>query len=67
MRTTERWAAIRIYKGFVFSGKYEVSSWGNLRNAETKKPLATYSNGRGQGYLSHGENCRAYTEGRKAV
>ena len=50
-KTTERWCAIRYFKGYVFSGKYEVSSWGNLRNAETKAPLATYSNGKGQGYL----------------
>lgn len=50
-RTTERWCAIRYYKGYTFTGKYEVSSWGNLRNAETKVPLATYSNCRGQGYL----------------
>ena len=28
-----------------------MSNWGNLRNATTKQPLATYSNGKGQGYL----------------
>ena len=50
-KTTERWCAIRCFKGYVFTGKYEVSNWGNLRNAETKTPLATYSNGKGQGYL----------------
>ena len=49
--TQERWIAIRYYNGFVFDGKYEVSNWGNLRNAETKKPLATYNNQRGAGYL----------------
>lgn len=51
MKTIEKWVPIKHYKGFVFDGKYEVSSWGNLRNAATQKPLATYSNGKGQGYL----------------
>lgn len=51
MKTTERWIAIRYYKGFTFDGKYEISSWGQIRNAETQKPLATYSNQKGQGYL----------------
>lgn len=49
--TQERWAIITTYKNFIFDGKYEVSNWGNIRNAETKKPLATYSNQKGQGYL----------------
>ena len=47
----EKWKTITTYKDFVFDGKYEVSSWGNIRCVNTKKPLATYSNGRGQGYL----------------
>lgn len=51
MKTTERWIQIRNYKGYVFDGKYEVSSWGRVRNTETQKPLATYSSQRGQGYL----------------
>lgn len=51
MSTQERWTAIRYYKGYTFDGKYEISNWGNIRNAETKSPLATFSNGKGQGYL----------------
>lgn len=49
--TTERWTAIRYYKGYTFDGRFEVSNWGNVRNVKTQKPLATYSNQRGQGYL----------------
>lgn len=49
--TQEKWIQIRYYKGYVFDGKYEISNWGNLRNVDTKKPLATYSNQKGQGYL----------------
>ena len=49
--TGEKWKIITHYKNFVFTGKYEISSWGNIRNATTKAPLATYSNQRGQGYL----------------
>ena len=51
MQTLEKWKAITKYKDWEFDGKYEVSNWGNLRNATTKQPLATYSNGKGQGYL----------------
>ena len=51
MKTLEKWRNITSYQGHNFSGLYEVSNWGNLRNAITKKPLATYSNKRGQGYL----------------
>lgn len=50
MRTTERWIAIRYYKGYTFDGKYEVSNWGHVRNVENQKPLAFYSSQRGQGY-----------------
>ena len=49
--TGEQWKTITHYKDFVFTGRYEISSWGNIRNRETKAPLATYSNQRGQGYL----------------
>lgn len=49
--TTERWARIENYKDYTFDGKFEVSNWGNIRNVENKKPLATYSSQRGQGYL----------------
>jgi len=49
--TGEQWKAITHYKNFTFTGKYEISSWGNIRNATTKTELATYSNQRGQGYL----------------
>ena len=47
----EKWTRITKYKGFSFTGRYEISNWGNIRNATTKAPLATYSNNRGQGYL----------------
>ena len=47
----EQWKPIIRFKGFSFTGKYEISSWGNIRNVHTKAPLATYSNGKGQGYL----------------
>lgn len=50
-KTGEQWKPITHYKGFVFTGRYEISSWGNIRNRETKAPLATYSNQRGLGYL----------------
>ena len=49
--TGEQWKTITHSKDFVFTGRYEISSWGNIRNRETKAPLATYSNQRGQGYL----------------
>lgn len=49
--TGEQWKAITHYKNFKFTGKYEISSWGSIRNATTKAPLATYDNQRGQGYL----------------
>lgn len=51
MNTLERWKTITTYKEWCFDGKYEVSNWGNIRNKETKQPLATYSNNKGQGYL----------------
>ena len=50
-KTGEQWKPITHYKTFVFTGRYELSSWGRIRNRETKAPLATYSNQRGQGYL----------------
>lgn len=50
-KTGEQWKTITHYKNFVFTGRYEISSWGRIRNRETKAPLATYSNQRGQGYL----------------
>ena len=50
-KTGEQWKTITHYKNFVFTGRYEISSWGNIRNRETKAPLTTYSNQRGQGYL----------------
>lgn len=49
--TQEQWKPITRYKEFEFKGNYEISSWGNIRNRETKKELATYSNGSGNGYL----------------
>lgn len=49
--TGEQWKPITHYKNFTFTGKYEISSWGRIRNRETKAPLATYSNQRDQGYL----------------
>ena len=51
MKTLEKWKPIIEYKGYKFTGKYEVSNWGNIRNKQTLAPLATYSNGKGQGYL----------------
>ena len=50
-KTGEQWKPITHYKNFVFTGRYEISSWGRIRNRETKAELATYSNQRGQGYL----------------
>jgi hypothetical protein len=47
----EQWTPITKFKGFSFTGRYEISSWGNIRNAKTKAPLATFSSQRGQGYL----------------
>lgn len=49
--TGEQWKAITHYKKFKFTGKYEISSWGSIRNATTKAPLATYDSQRGHGYL----------------
>lgn len=46
----EKWVSIVSFKDFSFDGKYEVSDKGNIRNTQTKKPLATYSNNRGKGY-----------------
>lgn len=51
MKTLEKWQTITSYKDYEFDGKYEISNWGNIRNRDTKAPLATYSNNRGQGYL----------------
>ena len=60
MKTLEQWKAITEYQGHAFTGKYEVSNWGNVRNRDTKAPLAFYSDNRGQGYLK----CKIYdTEG----
>lgn len=50
-KTGEQWKTITHYKNFVFTGRYEISSWGRIRNVTTKAPLATYSNQKGQGYL----------------
>lgn len=50
-KTGEQWKPITHYKDFVFTGRYEISSWGNIRNRETKAPLATYDSQRGHGYL----------------
>ena len=50
-RTQEQWKTITNYKDFEFTGIYEISSWGNIRNRITKTPLATYSNASGNGYL----------------
>ena len=50
-KTGEQWKTITHYKNFKFTGKYEISSWGSIRNATTKAPLATYDNQRGHGYL----------------
>lgn len=47
----EKWAKLTKYKDFIFDGKYEVSNYGEVRNIETKKPLAHFSNNKGQGYL----------------
>jgi len=49
--TGEQWKPITTYKNFVFSGKYEISSWGRIRNKTTKAPLATYDSQKGNGYL----------------
>ncbi len=51
MKTMEKWKVIDYYQGHEFSGKYEVSSWGNVRDVKTKTPLAFFSNNRGHGYL----------------
>lgn len=47
----EHWVKITEYQGHKFDGRYEVSDWGNVRNVETKQPLAQYSDNRGQGYM----------------
>ena len=51
MNILEKWKTITTYKSWIFDGKYEVSNWGNIRNVETKQPLATFSTCQGQGYL----------------
>lgn len=51
MKTLEQWKKITEYQGHAFTGRYEVSNWGNVRNTTTKVPLSTYSDNRGQGYL----------------
>lgn len=35
--TQEQWKPITRYNEFEFEGNYEISSWGNIRNRETKK------------------------------
>ena len=50
-KTGEQWKTITHYKDFVFTGRYEISSWGRIRNRTTKAPLATYDSQRGHGYL----------------
>lgn len=50
MKTLEQWKTITEYQGHAFTGKYEVSNWGNVRNRETQQPVAFYSDNRGQGY-----------------
>lgn len=47
----EHWKPIKEYQGHTFTGLYEVSDWGRVRNRETKKEVAQYSDGRGQGYM----------------
>lgn len=49
--TAEQWKTITKYKNFNFPGKYEISSWGRIRNKDTKEPLATYDSQKGNGYL----------------
>lgn len=49
--TQEQWKTITKYQGHNFDGKFEVSSWGNVRQKETKKNQPFYSDNRGQGYL----------------
>jgi len=42
-----------------FNGKYQISSWGNVRNAETGKILKPYTNSKGylKIGLSDGKKC----------
>lgn len=49
--TQEKWRAITEYQGHSFDGTFEVSNWGNVRNATTQAPQPFYTDGRGQGYL----------------
>lgn len=35
----ERWKKVDLYQGHTIRGNYEVSSWGNIRNADTGKYL----------------------------
>ncbi len=49
--TQEQWKPITRYQGHTFDGKFEVSSWGNVRQKQTKKIQPFYSDNRGQGYL----------------
>lgn len=46
----EQWKTISEYQGHVFSGDWEVSSWGNVRN-KSGKVMPYYVDGRGLGYL----------------
>ena len=48
--TQEVWKEITEYQGFKFSGEWEVSNWGNVRN-KSGKVMPYYSDNRGQGYL----------------
>lgn len=47
----EHWVTIKEYQGHKFDGRFEVSDWGKVRNKATKKEVAQYSDGKGQGYM----------------
>lgn len=47
----EKWKPILKYQNYTFDGKYEVSNWGNVREVKTGRPVAFFSDGKGQGYL----------------
>lgn len=50
--TQEQWKTITEYQGHKFDGKFEVSSWGNVRQKETKKSQPFYTDrANGKGYL----------------
>ena len=52
-RPDERENDMELWKNIVgFNGKYQISSWGRVRNAETGKMIAPYKNSKG--YLKVG-------------